>query len=195
MRCLSVIGIWKNWVYFSGIGPVIIGESICACGLAAICNWESSLEISDVTSQLADDSIKFCACGWVIICNWETSCCTSDENSLTQYRMTWRVQNFKICNGKKCVKYSMNGHESTFNYMGLLALQTLYTAWSLFIDAPYRYRKKCKWSLLVDGSTCLWGWTTTCNRESVCWTSVEMSLGLIGACTCDCGWRTICKMW
>ena len=34
--------------------------------------------------------------------------------AVTQYRMTWRVQSFDTCNGKKCVKYLMNGHESTF---------------------------------------------------------------------------------
>ena len=34
--------------------------------------------------------------------------------SVTQYRMIWRVQNFDNCSRKKYVKYSMNGHKSTF---------------------------------------------------------------------------------
>ena len=68
-------------------------------------------------------------------CRTQITCFLGDKHVKTQYRMTWRVQYFETCNGKKRARYSMHMH-----------FYHKHAAWSLFIDAPYRYRKECKWS-------------------------------------------------
>ena len=70
---------------------------------------------------------------------------------MTQYRITWRIQNFSTCNGKKCVKYSMNGHDSTYKIL----LKIKFFCWwnilwvVILIDAPSSYWKENKWSNLL----------------------------------------------
>ncbi len=74
------------------------------------------------------------------------------KDVLTQYRITWRIQNFLTCNGKKCVKYSMNGHYSrSYAYLYPKAVFHYDRAWSHISCLRYtkilRLRYLCSTSL------------------------------------------------